>query len=114
MSDTTFTTQRLPLETVTTKKKYQVRLLGVNPDVVDDYVRALESGEQFPPLTVFEVSGEYVLVDGFHRHAAYLRAGAESVECEVAGGTEEEAHAYAQFVAREAEAASPMPSAETI
>ena len=99
MNNTTFTTYRLPLESVVTKKKYQVRLLGINPDVVDDYTRAIEGGDQFPPLTVFKVGEEYLLVDGFHRHAAYTKAGATTVECEVIEGTEQEAHDFAQFQA---------------
>lgn len=99
MSDQSPTTERLPLETVKTEKKHQVRLLGVNPDVVDDYVRALESGEEFPPLTVFRVGDEHTLVDGFHRYEAFRRAGVEAVECEVHEGSEAEAFAYAQFTA---------------
>ena len=99
MNDTTPKEQRLPLETIQPLKKYQVRLLGINPDVVEDYARAMEAGQEFPPLTVFRVGPDYVLVDGFHRHGAYLQRGTDTVACEVYDGTGEEAYTFAQFEA---------------
>lgn len=99
LSEEQIRTERLELKTVKTEKKYQVRLLGVNPDVVDDYARAIEKGEEFPPLTVFQVDGEYTLVDGFHRYKALEQLGVECVDCEVHTGSSEEAHNYSQFVA---------------
>ena len=91
--------EMIPLKEIKKRKDLQVRLNGVNQEVVDQYVIAIEEGEEFPPLVVYWVNGEYVLVDGYHRHAAYQKAGAETVKVVVNEGTFTEALDYARFEA---------------
>ena len=43
--------------------------------VVEDYAEDIKNGAKFPPLTVFHVEDEYILVDGFHRALALRSAG---------------------------------------
>ena len=91
--------EMVPLKDIKRRKDLQVRLNGVNSEVVDQYVLAIEEGEEFPPLVLFWVKGDLLLVDGFHRHAAFTKAGAETVKAEVHEGTYTEALDYARFEA---------------
>ena len=91
--------EMVPLKDITKRKDLQVRLNGVNSEVVDQYVQAMEEGEEFPPLALFWVNGDFLLVDGFHRYSAYQKAGVETVKAEVHEGTYTEALDYARFEA---------------
>lgn len=57
--------------------------VDVRPDVVDEYAEALDLGATFPPLRVCLVLGRMMLVDGYHRHAAYIRREVEVCKVEV-------------------------------
>lgn len=91
--------EMVPLRDIKRQKSLQVRLNGVNSEVVDQYVQAMEEGEEFPPLVVYWVNGELLLVDGFHRYSAYQKAGVEEVKAEVLEGSYVEALDYARFEA---------------
>lgn len=54
-----------------------------NTTTVNNYSRAMRSGEIFPPLSVAEVGGSLILVDGFHRRAAYEQNGEWQALCEI-------------------------------
>lgn len=46
----------------------------MDEQALEEYADAYRSGEMLPPLDVFEVDGELVVVDGFHRVEAARRA----------------------------------------
>lgn len=66
--------------------------------VAEDYAEDIKAGAKFPPLTVFHVDEEYILVDGFHRALALQSAGAKKAQCEVLEGTMRDAFLYASGV----------------
>lgn len=70
----------------------------INQDAVDDYAHAMESGDAFPPLTVFFDGVHYYLADGYHRYHAAKKAGKVSFQCDVHNGTFREAQLYATGV----------------
>src|SRR6185437_14191651 len=55
----------------------------------DDFTveRYAESWERMPPVTVFEVDGQWLLTDGFHRHAAAVILGRKAIPAEVRAGS---------------------------
>jgi hypothetical protein len=83
-------TQRIPLAKITLSTKLQARFSGTDDEVIEDYMRATVKGDKFPPITVFHVGDQYLLVDGFHRVSVYTQLGMESVECEVIEGEYEQ------------------------
>jgi hypothetical protein len=54
-----------------------------NAATVNNYSRGMRNGEIFPPLTVADVGGSLILVDGFHRRAAYQQNGEWQAVCEI-------------------------------
>ncbi len=62
-------------------------------DRLDDFTveRYADSWERLPPITVFEIDGNYVVADGFHRHAAAVMLGLRKLRAEVRVGTFTEA-----------------------
>jgi hypothetical protein len=60
----------------------------LDQDTVDRYV---EAWNRMPPVTIFEVDGNYLLADGFHRHAAAVVLNRRAIPAEVIKGTFEEA-----------------------
>ena len=70
--------------------QYQGRAT-TNIQVIEQYHEALTRGDTFPPVDVCEVSGQMLLVDGFHRYAAHCRAGATSILAVVIRGTQADA-----------------------
>ena len=73
----------------------QARSGGVHRDTVADYTESVKGGERFPPLLAFRITDRSydgpVLVAGFHRHAAYTKAGVAECEVDVRDGTYAEA-----------------------
>lgn len=54
----------------------QVRILSLDPETVEKYVRAMKRGDQFPPLLGRRLQdGRVILGDGNHTHAALLKVG---------------------------------------
>ena len=89
---------KVKLAEVSRRKELQVRLNGVNPFVVEEYELALQAGNTFPPLVVFQLpDGTKVLADGFHRFLAYRNLGVAEVEAELKEGTYEDALDYTRF-----------------
>jgi hypothetical protein len=62
---------------------------------IEEYREAMQQGCSFPPVIVFYDGQEYLLSDGFHRVAAALLAGWQSIEVELKLGTKREAILYA-------------------
>ncbi|MCL2347319.1 MAG: hypothetical protein FWC50_03550 [Planctomycetaceae bacterium] len=50
--------------------------IEMNETVIADYAEAMERGDEFPAILVFydEAKHRYILVDGFHRYFAHMRA----------------------------------------
>lgn len=86
--------QLLPIERITTDVGLQMRVVE-SESVIDDYAEAIRQGDVLPPITVFTEGTHFWLVDGFHRLAAYKKAGLDSIPCVVRQGTFNEAKACA-------------------
>lgn len=59
--------------------------------IIAEYAESIKSGDTFPPLTVYNVGGEFYLVDGYHRLMALKSAKITKAEVEVTTGTMREA-----------------------
>lgn len=64
---------------------------GINDAVVAEYAAAVLDGAEFPKMVIFYDGAEHWLADGFHRHAAYLKAGISVIEADVRQGTQRDA-----------------------
>jgi hypothetical protein len=69
--------------------------VAMDQTVVDDYAQALLDGATFPPVVTFFDGEAYWLADGFHRHAAHVAAGLETIEADVREGTRRDAVLFA-------------------
>lgn len=73
---------------------FQMRA-AVSPDTVDDYADTITSTEaEWPfstPCSVYRVSGQMILTDGFHRLAAMQKAGRDAIRATVTDGTRTDA-----------------------
>jgi hypothetical protein len=67
----------------------------ISQETVDDYALAMENGDKFPPVTVFNDGVFHYLADGFHRYFGYKANGLTSIEAIVHTGTLREAQFYA-------------------
>jgi len=66
--------------------------LGLTEEAVRNYELAYRAGKSLPALEVFEVDGELIVVDGFHRIEAAKRADVATLPVEIVGkGTMAEA-----------------------
>ena len=61
----------LSLAQIEYDQRVQVRVLGTNPELVEDYAEAMRQGADFPPMVVFFDRKQLTvcLADGFHRGA---------------------------------------------
>ena len=57
--------------------------------------RYAESWEDLPPVAVFEVDGQWLLADGFHRHAAFVARERPKIPAHVHAGGFDDALAFA-------------------
>jgi hypothetical protein len=78
------------IETVVLKPELQCRE-KVDQEVVIEYSQAIKAGEAIPPVMVIAVGDEYILVDGFQRHAGTILANKPRITIDVKKGTWEEA-----------------------
>jgi hypothetical protein len=60
---------------------------SLNTERIEQYAEAYRRGDAMPYLVVFQVDGEFLLTQGFHRIAGAEAAGMPSVLCEVCPGT---------------------------
>ena len=86
--------QSLLIDSIATNVGLQMRVAESEP-VIDDYAEAIRRGDALPPITVFTDGNCFWLVDGFHRLAAYLKCGLDSISCKIIEGTFDEARAFA-------------------
>jgi N6-adenosine-specific RNA methylase IME4 len=86
-------TEMLPLGTIRVDGGTQSRA-SLYQNVVDDYAEAIQAGAVFPPIIVFYDGAEHWLADGFHRHAAFAKAGWTLIDVDVRQGTRRDAILY--------------------
>ncbi|HEV3168084.1 MAG TPA: ParB N-terminal domain-containing protein [Isosphaeraceae bacterium] len=62
-------------------------------DKLDDFTveRYADAWERMPPVTVYQISGKYLMADGFHRYAAAVLLEKKTIPAEVRKGTMEDA-----------------------
>lgn len=63
----------------------------ISKKTITKYAKDMEAGADFPPVICFEIDGQYILVDGFHRCGAYQKLGIEKIQADVRLGTIDEA-----------------------
>lgn len=83
--------RELPVEEIVLDPNLNLRD-RLDPETVERYA---EAWDRLPPLAVFEVDGRWLLVDGFHRHAAALARRRATVGAVVQAGTFAEALDFA-------------------
>lgn len=59
----------------------------ISQETVDDYALALENGDKFPPVTVFNDGVFHYLADGFHRYFAHVKLGRAGINADIVAGT---------------------------
>lgn len=89
MSDPT-NIKDIPLDSIVRSEEFQVRS-RMNPSLVRKYAKAMESGNQFPPVQLADIKGKLFLVDGWHRHSAANSLNHETIAAEVKPMTRSEA-----------------------
>jgi hypothetical protein len=83
-------TNILRIEHLVRDKKYQMRT-KLDERTVKRYAAAMKAGQEFPAVTVVDVGGLKLLVDGWHRVAALEALGETEVRAEVVEGTRRDA-----------------------
>ena len=84
---------RLKIADVVAKSGVESRHLDAQR--VEIYRRSID---QLPPVVVFETEEGLLLADGYHRLAAAMAKGHETIEAEVQHGSRQDALAYAVTV----------------
>ena len=62
-----------------------------NQSVVQEYAAAMSSGDEFPPVALFNDERKMYLADGFHRIAAALSLGRDRIDAVVHQGSKQDA-----------------------
>lgn len=66
--------------------------VNLNMFTIEDYAQAMRNGDHFPAIIAFKGKDNvYYLADGFHRHAAAVTAGLETINCDVRVGERRDA-----------------------
>jgi len=81
----------LPLAELVLDPALQCRVGGTHEDKIAEYAELLADGAELGALRVVTVDGVHLVVDGFHRHRAALRAGLTVFPCRVLVGTRRDA-----------------------
>jgi hypothetical protein len=97
---TTFSLAKIPLDKISIKPEMHFRA-ELKEIVVDAYSRGIERWGPKSALDVFDVDGELILVDGFHRAAAYKKAGIDEVVAKIRKGTMVEATKFSILANRD-------------
>ncbi|MFA4971925.1 MAG: ParB N-terminal domain-containing protein [bacterium] len=84
----------IPLGKIIQHKETQPRVT-IDEAIVDEYSEDMKQGAVFPAIDVFQIDGHYVIVDGYHRYHAALKAGLTGLDCTVFQGTIRDAILYA-------------------
>ena len=66
----------------------------IDYSIVNEYAEAMQEGDTFPPVVVFNDGANYWLADGFHRYHASVKLGFYEIEAQVKPGTKRDAVLY--------------------
>ena len=66
----------------------------IDEEIVSEYADAMQEGDKFPPVILFNDGAKYWLADGFHRYHASKKIGYLEIEAEVKQGTKRDAILY--------------------
>ncbi|MBZ0315427.1 MAG: ParB/RepB/Spo0J family partition protein [Anaerolineae bacterium] len=86
----------LELSKIVRHPDLQVRVGDLDEDNLIGIMSSIEKGKDLPVVGVFEVNGEYLLVDGYHRAEAYHRLDIGMIEAKCYVGTFADARRYAE------------------
>jgi len=75
------------------------------------YSEAMKTGQKFPPITVAEINGRFVLVDGWHRIEALKTLKQEHVQAEILNGLSP-AEIFVEAVRRNTSHGQPLTTTE--
>jgi len=67
----------------------------IDDSVVGEYAEAMARGDRFPPVVVFQINGEFIMADGFHRVKAARRAKLKHIIAEIRKGSRKDALRFA-------------------
>jgi ParB-like nuclease domain len=81
----------LTLSALKLDPEIQCRADGVNQKTVEHYEKRMKAGDDFPALDAVQTAKDYLLADGFQRHAAALLAGFTSFKVRIHPGTRRDA-----------------------
>ncbi|PJF39588.1 MAG: hypothetical protein CUN54_08355 [Phototrophicales bacterium] len=84
---------KLKISTIRTDGGTQPRA-HKDDETVLEYAEAMLTGQEFPPVVVFYDGEAYWLADGFHRHAAAVKAGIDTLNADVRQGSLRDAVLY--------------------
>jgi ParB-like chromosome segregation protein Spo0J len=75
--------REVPLDDLVLDQRLNLR------DRLDDFTveRYADSWERLPPITVYNVEGDLLVADGFHRHASAVMLGKRSIRAEIREGS---------------------------
>lgn len=82
--------QLLPIKSIKQDSALQPRA-KMDTAIIDEYTESMKAGASFPPVVVFDVKGEYYLVDGYHRFLAIQGAKFDKILADIKTGTMREA-----------------------
>lgn len=66
----------------------------IDEDLVSEYANAMQEGDPFPSVVIFNDGVKYWLADGFHRYHASNKVGYLEIDAEVKQGTKRDAILY--------------------
>lgn len=93
-------TMKVTIADLTIDKKFQMRLIGVAEETIEQYCMAMQGGAVFPPVVVYRLpDGRQILTDGWHRTTAHRQLGRTTIEATIHEGTEKKEYDYARFTA---------------
>jgi hypothetical protein len=96
----TFFLAKIPLSKISIKDEMHHRA-ELKQNVVSAYARGISAWGPKSALDVFDVDGEMILVDGFHRAAAYAKAGVSDVVVKIRKGSAKDATLFSILANRE-------------
>ena len=79
---------------ITVDRSLQLRE-AMDHAAIDEYAAAIGRGDPFPPITLFRIGEELVVVDGFHRLVAYGKAGLDRLPATIFEGDYKAALSFA-------------------
>jgi ParB-like chromosome segregation protein Spo0J len=87
-------TQQIGISSIIVDEKIQQRA-SLNDEYIVELSKEIADGAVLPPLDVYDIDGDLLLTDGFHRLKALLKAGVGTVEVNIYKGTERDAILHA-------------------